>query len=265
MTDVDALKISIVMPTLNQRRFIEQSVRSVLDQVGGFHLELIVVDGVSTDGTVEFLRSVDDPRLSWTSGRDGGQSEAINRGLARASGAVVAWLNSDDLYLPGALATVAGVFSKEPGTQWAVGRCLIIDDTGVEVRRRVTAYKDRALRRFSTRKLLRENMISQPAVFWRRSFGQRVGALDESLHYTMDYDLWLRMARLAPPRLIDRALSAFRLHAQSKSGQVNRRQFDEQYAVARRYFDGDRTSRIIHRLNVEKIVWAYRVMRLLDR
>ena len=98
-----------------------------------------------------------------------------------------------------------------------------------------------------------------------RSFGEEVGSLDESLHWAMDYDLWLRMARASKPLILDRVLAQFRIHATSKSGRVDRRQFDEQYAVASRYFDGDRVSRLVHKFNVEKIVTAYRLMRLVGR
>lgn len=259
------MKFSIITPSFNQRPFLERTARSILSQHGDFDLEWIVIDGGSTDGTPDLLHAMEDPRLCWTSAADRGQSEAINKGMARAGGDVVAWLNSDDLYAHGALAAVAQAFDAQPAAQWLVGRCDVIDDQDRAIRSTVTQYKDRALRRYAYRRLLRENFISQPAVFWRRSFGQRVGPLDESLHYTMDYDLWLRMGRLTEPLFLDRVLAHFRLHRGSKSGQVNRRQFDEGYAVATRYFDGDRASRLMHRLNVEKIVWAYRLLRLIRR
>jgi glycosyltransferase involved in cell wall biosynthesis len=256
------VKLSIVTPSFNGRRYLGQTSRSILTQAGDFDLEWVVVDGGSTDGTAEFLRSLDaDPRVRWTSEKDRGQSDAINKGMATAAGDVVAWLNADDLYTPGALGAVATAFAENPGAQWLTGRCEIIDAEGRVIRPSVTRYKERSLRRYAYRALLRENFISQPAVFWRRDFGARVGSLDESLHYTMDYDLWLRMGRAAPPLFLDRVLAQFRLHETSKTGQVNREQFDEQYRVAGRYFGDDRASRWVHRLNVEKIVWAYRVMR----
>jgi glycosyltransferase involved in cell wall biosynthesis len=238
---------------------------SILSQRGDFELEWVVVDGGSNDGTVELLRSIEDPRVRWSSGPDGGQSQAINKGLGAIGGDVVTWLNSDDLYVPGALAAVAGAFRERPGTQWVVGGCEVIDAEDRVIRAGVTRYKNRLLRRYSYRGLLRENCISQPAVFWKADFGRRIGGPDESLHYTMDYDLWLRMGREAEPVILDRVLAQFRIHDRSKSGQVNREQFDEQYRVAGRYFGGDVTSRVMHRFHVEKIVWAYRVMRLLGK
>ncbi|MEX0655377.1 MAG: glycosyltransferase family 2 protein [Phycisphaeraceae bacterium] len=257
------MKITIVTPSYNQGRFLPATADSILGQRGDFTLEWLVVDGGSTDDTLDVLRSLDDPRLQWTSEPDRGQSHAINKGLARATGDVVAWLNSDDLYADGALDCVARTFATEPETPWLVGRCDMIDEQGQPVRPRITAYKNRSLARYTYRRLLRENFVSQPAVFWRRAAGEQVGPLDESLHYTMDYDLWLRLGKLADPALPDAVLAHFRVHRESKSGQINREQFDEQYRVACRYFDNDRASRFVHRCNVEKIVLAYRTMRRL--
>lgn len=257
------MKLSIVTPSFNGLRFLPRAADSILTQSGGFELEWIVVDGGSTDGTLDFLRNLNDPRVRWTSEPDRGQSDAINKGLARATGDVVAWLNTDDVYTPGALADVARAFEANPDVRWLVGRYEVIDEKDRPIRSAVVRYKERSLRRYTYRALLRENFVSQPAVFWRRGFGHDVGPLDASLHWTMDYDLWLRMGRIAAPLFLDRVLAQFRLHPQSKTGKVDRRQFDEQYAVAKRYLGDDRMSRLVHRFNVEKIVWAYRVMRLL--
>jgi GT2 family glycosyltransferase len=258
------VKLSIVTPSFNGLRFFDRTARSVLSQAGGdFELQWIVVDGGSTDGTLDYLKGLSDPRLRWVSEPDRGQSDAINKGLALADGDVVAWLNADDCYAPGALAAVADAFRERPSAQWLVGRCEVIDDADRAIRPAVVRYKEYSLRRYRYRALLRENFIPQPAVFWRRAFGQSIGPLDESLHWTMDYDLWLRMGRRSVPLVVERVLAQFRLHAASKTGRVDRRQFDEQYAVACRHFGRDRLSRVIHRFNVEKIIWAYRVMRLL--
>jgi glycosyltransferase involved in cell wall biosynthesis len=257
------MRITIITPSFNQADFLRQTARSILDQTGDFTLQWIVIDGKSTDDTTGFLASINDPRLTWISEPDHGQSDAINKGLAMAGGDIVAWLNSDDLYTPGALQAVATAFAGHPDAKWLIGRYEVIDESNRVIRRSVARYKERGLRNYRYAKLLRENFISQPSVFWRREFGREFGPLDASLHWTMDYDLWLRMGKRADPLIVPEVLSQFRLHAGSKSGKVDRRQFDEQYAVASRYFDGDRTSRWIHRFNVEKIVLAYRLMRLI--
>jgi glycosyltransferase involved in cell wall biosynthesis len=257
--------VDIVVPSLNQRPFLTQTLASILTgKESGFDLTCHVVDGGSTDGSVDLLRASLDPRLNWTSAPDAGQSDAVNRGIARGTGDIIGWLNSDDLYLPGTIAKVMASFA-DPKVQWVVGRCMIIDEAGREIRPGITRYKNHLLDRFTPRALLRQNCIAQPAVFWRRSFGQSAGPLDTSLHFTMDYDLWLRMARLSPPTILPQTLAAFRVHNKSKTGRIDRRQFDEGYQVASRYFGDDRMSRWLHKFHVEKIVMAYRILNLLRR
>lgn len=261
-------RVSIITPSLNLLHYLRRTADSVLSQRGPFELEWRVVDAGSTDGTVPFLAELAarDERVRYTSEPDRGQSDAINKGMAAATGDIVAWLNADDLYADGALASVVQAFAEHPDAQWLVGRYQVIDEADRPIRGRIVRYKQRRLGRYSYRRLLRENFIPQPAVFWRRAFGAAMGPLDESLNWTMDYDLWLRMGKHAPPLVVDRLLALFRHHATSKSGDFNRRQFDEGYEVALRHVPpGDRMTRIAHRLNVEKIVWAYRALRLLGR
>lgn len=259
------LTISIVVPSYNQADYLPRTLASILSQTGDFALELLVVDGQSTDGTLDILKAIDDPRVSWTSESDNGQSDAINKGLAKATGDVVTWLNSDDIYCQGALEKVSDTFLKHPNVQWLCGQSVIIDEKDRPIRQSVTRYKNRQLARYSRRRLLRENFISQMSVFWRNDFGRQVGFLNESLYYTMDYDLWLRMSKASEPVILQENLGCFRWYATSKSGKINRRQFDEQYEVASPHLVGDPVSRLVHRLNVEKIVLAYRVMRLWGR
>jgi GT2 family glycosyltransferase len=259
------LTFTILTPSLNGATYFRQTRDSVTSQTGNFDLQWIVIDGGSRDGTINHLQSINDPRVQWISEADHGQAAAINKGLAMARGDIVAWLNSDDVYLPGALSAVGEAFTAHPEAQWLIGRCNIIDKDGQVTREGITHYKDRLLHEYTLKRLLRENMICQPAVFWRRDFGQSVGFLDESLRYTMDYDLWLRMATRAKPLIINRTLASFRVHMASKSRGGHREQFDEGYRVACRYFGRDRLSQFLHRLNVEKIVWGYCTLRLLGR
>lgn len=257
--------LSIVIPTLNAGRYLSATLDSVLSQRGDFDLEVIVADGGSRDATLDIVRACHDPRLRIDSRIDRGQADAINRGLALARGDVLAWLNADDLYEPGTLETVAGTFAEQPPAQWLVGGCGIIDAHGRPTRQWITRYKQAHLRRFSRWVLLRENVISQPAVFWRRDLWRRVGGLDARLHWTMDYDLWLRFMALAGPRVIDRTLAWFRLHPSSKTGAVSPRQFLEQYRVACRYFGRDWLSRAVHACHVVKTITAYQILALLGR
>lgn len=263
------MKISVVMPSFNQARFLGEAVRSVLDHKLADGVELVVLDACSTDGSAAYLRSINDPRLTWTSEADRGQSDAVNKGMRRVAGDVVTWLNSDDLYVAGALEKVARAFCARPEARWVVGRVIVVDEDGREFRRGVTRYKNRRLDRYTLRSLLVQNFISQMGVFWRRDFGEEVAypngdLLDPSLHYCMDYDLWLRFALRSEPVILDDTVACFRFYRGSKSGAVKREQFDEQYRVASRYTT-DPLIRLRHRASVEKIVAAYRLMRLLGR
>jgi glycosyltransferase involved in cell wall biosynthesis len=228
------LRISLVTPSFNQVQFVGRTIDSVLAQSGDFDLDYFVIDGGSTDGTLDLLRHYEG-RLGWVSEKDRGQSDAINKGLRRAQGDVVGWLNSDDLLLPGALARVAAAFEAHPQAGWVHGRCEIIDPNDRVIRRWISAYKHWCSRRYSYEQLLTENFVSQMTVFWRRSLMEQVGYLDPELHFTMDYDYWLRLAKHGPPVYIPERIACFRWYPASKSGAQFRKQFDEDREVARRH------------------------------
>jgi glycosyltransferase involved in cell wall biosynthesis len=255
-------RISIVTPSFNQGDFIERTLRSVLAQEGEFELEYLVFDAGSTDGTRAILERYAD-RLRYVVEPDTGQSNAINKGLRAATGDVVAWLNSDDLLLPGALDRVARAFRERPDLVWLHGRCEIVDEEERPLRRWLSAYKDYRCRRYTRGALLLENFISQMTVFWRRSALDRTGYLDESLRYAFDYDLWLRLASLQDPLFVDEKLAAFRWYVHSKSGAEFERQFAEDEMVLRRYVPPGETIRLRKRLRSWQIVTAYRVLRWL--
>jgi GT2 family glycosyltransferase len=252
------MKLTIVTPSYNQAPFIERTIASVLHQDYP-SVEYIVMDGGSTDGTVEILERYSD-RVIWTSEKDGGQSDAINKGLRLATGDVVAFLNSDDTYAPGALRKVASYFSQNPATQWAYGKCRIIDEHDREIRRPITLYKNLLLRKYSYRKLLAENFISQPATFWRREVHDEVGYLNEDEHYVMDYEFWLRLGRQYPAGVIGEYLASFRMYDSSKSGSLSNPQFSDELRVARSFSNGARLPILVHRFNYHKIVWTYGLM-----
>ncbi len=257
------MKISIITPSLNQGKFIERTIKSVLSQQFDGELEYWVIDGGSSDETIDILRKYES-RLNWISEKDHGLADAVNKGLQRCTGAIIGWLNSDDLYLPGALARVAGFFSRNPEYQWAYGKCLIIDENEREIYRSVTRYKNLSLNRYSYKRLLAENYISQPAVFFGRSLINSTGSLDTGLKYAMDYNLWLRFGERYPAGVIPEYLSAFRRHSGSLSENYTRNQFIEQYAVAKSK-DPGRWILTLHRFNIYKIIWGYRVLNLISK
>jgi glycosyltransferase involved in cell wall biosynthesis len=257
------MTISIITPSFNQAAFLEETIHSIAEQDVDVKVQHIIIDGGSTDGSVELLKSLGDQAL-WISEFDRGQADAVNKGISMASGEIIGWLNSDDLYLPGALKTVTEYFRDHPGCQWLYGRCRIIDDSGKERWNWITRYKNARLKKFTLDKLLRENFISQPAVFFRKELFEKAGGLDLSLKYAMDYDLWLRFGMIDPAGVIHKDLASFRRHRLSKSETGFRDQFFEQYAVAGRY-NHSVFNRIIHRFNIFKIITSYRILGLFSR
>ncbi len=228
-------KISIITPTLNQGAFIERTIRSILDQ-NYPHLELIVMDGGSRDGTIDILKKYEN-RLKWVSEKDEGQSDAINKGISRSTGDIVAYLNSDDLYEPGALHHVADFFLSHPDAMWLAGRCRIIDERDREIRRAITAYKNFLLRHYSYGMLLVTNPISQPATFWRRAVVDELGLFDRSEHLVMDYEYWLRIGKKYRPAILNDYLASFRVYAASKTSSSFMTTFRREMEIARRYSD----------------------------
>jgi glycosyltransferase involved in cell wall biosynthesis len=250
-------RISVVTPSYNQAAFLPATVASVLGQ-GYPDLEYIVQDGGSTDGTRSFLETLPE-WVGWVSEEDGGQADAVNKGWQRASGEVLGWLNSDDLYDSGTLLRVGEVFAADPTVDWLVGRCRIIDESGREVRRVVTRYKNFLLGRLTLPLLLIENPISQMTVFVRRRAIDAVGFLRAELRYTMDYDLWLRLMRLNRPRVLRQVLASFRVHESSKSVGGFRAQFAEEHRVAAEHARAAGLSYLVpfRRLSTGKTVTAY--------
>lgn len=228
-------KISIITPSKNQGQFIEQTIRSVLLQ-GYPDLEYIIMDGGSLDNTIDILRMYSD-HLAWVSEEDSGQANAINKGLKIASGQIVAYLNADDILLPGSLFEVADAFKNNRNAMWLTGQCRIIDEQGNEIRKPITIYKNMLLRVRGMPLLLVTNYISQPSTFWRRELITRMGLFDEDLHYVMDYEYWLRLYAKYPPLFIPKYLAAFKIHQSSKttSSGHKREYIDEEKLIIMRH------------------------------
>jgi len=203
--------ISLVTPSLNQGRFLRATIESVLSQEYPA-LDYFVQDGGSTDGTLDVLASYAG-RVSYVSEPDRGQADAINRGLRRARGEVLGYLNSDDVLKPGALHAVGEAFATHPEALFVFGRAAYIDAEG----KTVSPY---LVRPDALSRLADSCFIAQPAAFFRRKVWEKVGEFDETLHHTMDYDYWLRIATRFGPScglFLDRELAGARLHGDAKS------------------------------------------------
>jgi len=215
--------VSVVTPSFNQGMFIRKTIESVLGQEGDFNLDYIVVDGGSTDNSMEIIRHyaslIDERkwtvrclgiRYRWISEKDRGQADAIVKGFDMAEGEILSWLNSDDTLLPGALSKVAGRFLEVPQAGIVYGRVRYVDG------------EDRSMGEVDTgptdhERLAVLNEICQPGAFFRRRDYDAVGGVDPSLHYVMDHDLWIRMTLRGKPAYLPEFLATYRLHGESKT------------------------------------------------
>jgi len=201
--------VSIVTPSFNQASFLDQTLRSVLEQDYP-HIEYIVIDGASTDGSVEVIRKYEDRLAFWVSERDSGQAEAINKGLARATGVIVAWINSDDFYFPDAIASAVKTFEANPNAGMVYGDTVAVDENGEFIH--FPKYAQ-----WSLKDLLTFNIIGQPGVFMRREVLLKAGYLDPSFHFLLDHQLWIRMASHAPMIYVPERWAAGRFHESAKN------------------------------------------------
>jgi len=202
-------RVSIVTPSFNQSSYLEQTMLSVLDQDHP-HIEYMVIDGASTDRSIEIIRKYEDRLTYWVSEKDHGQAEAINKGFARATGEVVAWLNSDDYYLPGTISAAVKVFDENPDVVLVHGDMLAVDEEG-------RTFNTLNYRQLTLEDLLCFQIIGQPAVFIRRSALQKTRGLDTTFHFLLDHHLWIRLAQQGKLLHVPRLWAAARYHSAAKN------------------------------------------------
>lgn len=239
------ITISITTPSRNQGEFLAETIESVISQAGDFAIDYIIVDGASTDNSIDIITHYDTLLKSgewpikcrgitfrWQSEKDRGQTDALMKGFRQATGEILAWLNSDDTYLPGALQTAAGFFRDNPDAGLLYGDAYYCDPAGTIIGRYRTEE-------FDLDTLASFNFICQPSAFFRRDVFETVDGLDESLHFAMDYDLWIRIGQRFPCRFIPRILSMYRLHDASKTirDEALRENIEAGLRVAIKYFD----------------------------
>ena len=215
-------KISIVTPSYNQGQFLEETIRGVKNQ-GYTNFEHIVIDGGSTDNTLETLKKY--PHLTWVSEPDRGQTHAINKGLHRATGDILAYINSDDTYLPGAFHTVVAFFQRNPEFDMVYGDYNVIDATGHILKRARQIDFDYGMGCCIGFGII----ISQPAAFWRRKVLENVGFLNEQFDYAMDAEYWFRIAQQHNIQHIPASLANFRWHSEAKTT-IHRKSSTPKYA-----------------------------------
>jgi glycosyltransferase involved in cell wall biosynthesis len=202
-------KLTVITPSYNQAAFIERTLGSVLDQ-GYENLEYIVVDGGSTDGSVEVLRRYEDRLAWWISEPDEGQTDALNKGLRRATGDVVAYINSDDYYLPGAFEAAVGALERT-GARWVVGACRYVNGEDRVWRPRLPSSRRHWW-------MLDPWGVPQASTFWRRNVFEEFGLFRQDMHYVFDTEFGLRLAYAGVmPEVIDQELAVRVVHEEAKS------------------------------------------------
>jgi len=201
--------VSIITPSFSQAKYLEQTIRSVLSQDHP-RIEYIVMDGASTDGSVDTIEKYADKLTYWESQKDNGQADAINKGFARASGDIIAWLNSDDFYLPGTVSAAVKIFDENPDVVLVYGNMLAVDENGV-------TFNTLTYKQLTLEDLLCFQIIGQPAVFMRRSALQKTSGLDLSFHFLLDHLLWIQIAKHGRILHVDQTWAAARYHAEAKN------------------------------------------------
>jgi len=209
MSKTDLPKVTIVTPSYNQADFLEDTIQSVLNQTYP-NIEYIIVDGGSTDGSVDIIKKYEDKLAWWVSEPDNGQSDAINKGFKHATGDIYNWLNSDDILYPDAVKIAVHYMLKYPENEVVYGDRIVIDDEGRIIDSFEPVSVNRTLATFNFR-------IPQEATFFTGKLWKKVDGLNESLHFAMDADLWMRFMRETSFLHIPFFIAAYRDHEESKS------------------------------------------------
>lgn len=256
---MDLPSITIVTPCMNAAGTLEETLASVRGQHYPGELEHLVVDGGSTDGSLEILKRAEGIR--YVSEPDRGLSDAMNKGVAMARGQLVGWLNADDFYEPGALLAVGRAFAGRPDARWVTGRCRIVDGDGKEIRKAITAYKNFLLTHYSFGLYLTQNFVSCPSTFVRKDAWDVAGGTRIEHSHSMDYDLFLRIGKHHDPLILDRELAVFRMVEGTLSMSGFETQFREHAEQAREHGDGHPVPVALNLLISRAIVLVYRLLR----
>ena len=246
--------VSIITPSYNQARFLEETIHSVLSQDYP-NLEYILVDGGSTDGSLEIIQRYADRLAWWVSESDRGQTDAINKGFAHARGEVLAWLNSDDTYLPGAITQAVAFLQAHPEASLVYGDANLVDEHG-------NILGSFPARQTDLRRMLRGSVhIPQQASFFRGELWPKVGPLDPEFYFAMDYELWLRLAKQGELIYTPQRWANFRLHQGGKTQLSDDRCYPEMIRAARR-LTGHPPVALIFRWYLRRLLYAWLPQRL---
>ena len=238
------MRVSVITVCRNSREYIEKTIGSVLAQTHP-DLEYVIVDGGSSDGTVEIIKQYAevDTRINWLSEEDKGISDAMNKGVSLATGDVVAHLNSDDFYAhPNVVARVVEIFTRNAMVEWVSAGFNFVSDNE-------TFIREVRARCYSLNRLVRANILLHPSTFILKSLFEKAGGFDLSLRYCMDYDLFLKLGKITPPFMLDEQLACFRIHTASRSVSESVQAYAEEFKVRMKYLGKNGHATVFYRLD----------------
>lgn len=229
--------ISIVIPSYNKVKYIEKTLQSIVTQKNA-RFEVIIQDGGSTDGTLDIIKKYSKKYaslISYVSKKDGGQLDAINKGLKKAKGEIVTFINADDVYESGALETVTGYFIENPKSLWFAGKAVVIDENNIEIAKVTTWYKNILLSFDLYGLLLIVNYLMQPSVFISKCVLNKYGNFTGTKFAVMEYDMWLKIGMHEMPVIINKVLSRFRLEKDTKTSTNFRKLLSDDERIVKKY------------------------------
>lgn len=222
-------RISVVTPSYNQGDFLEETILSVINQ-NYPNLEYIIMDGGSTDKSIDIIKKYENKISSWVSKPDCGQADAIHRGFLKATGDIFAYINSDDIYLPDSFRVIADTFMYNPSSQWVVGEGYCIDQKGHFLNKK--KYPPITF----INMLFIEDCVMQPTAFWKRDIYFAVGGIKADYQFSFDYDLFLKFVRRFRPIRVNQDIAAFRIHQRSKTNTIFNVCIKEDHEIRKKYY-----------------------------
>jgi len=256
------MKLSIVTPTLNSFKFIKQCSESILNQ-NYQDFEWIITDGGSTDGTLEYLKSLKNNKIILINENSGHSTKAYNIGISKTSGEIIGTLGSDDVYNENIFLTVINYF-KNKSLLWIVGRNEIINHNNKIVRKNITYFKNNRLNNYSYYSLTKNNFFPMQSIFWRKTFmPEKTGYFNE-LEFldSSDYDMWLKMAKISKPLIVNDKFSFFRMHKTNITSKGSFKQLTQMAEISNKYGDFNFFEKIIIKLKSIAILIFYKILNI---
>jgi glycosyltransferase involved in cell wall biosynthesis len=228
-------KISVVVPSYNKARFIKLTLKSIFAQ-NYENLEVIIQDGGSTDGSLQIIKTFAKKYpIIWESKNDKGQLDAVNKGMRKATGQILTFINADDCYKPGALSVVSKAFIENPNSLWFAGRGIVVNEKGKEIVKTISWYKNFLLAHTTYNLLLTTNFLMQPSVFFTKSAYEKYGPFSGTRDFIMEYNFWLKLGHVSMPVVINKNISEFRIEPNTKTKKMFKSLLIEDMKIVKKY------------------------------